>query len=569
MDSFKQLQRKSNVGSAPTASSVSHLRSSRQLASVSTPGLMQAHSDTQARLKYSLANIGLFDQTHLPEQPEKRMRIVKGRGRPLDRNFLHGLEQELGTQLSHVRVHTDAEADNLARSVNAEAFTTGTDIFFREGMYQPATPNGLHTLAHEVTHVVQQARGPVEGKPVADGVSISDPNDQFEQEAQASANRISMQKLVPQAIAGGFGPATRSQHSHLVTTNQPLSFKRYNAQAMQGQPSSASAHEVHRPVPIQRVLWTTKARRNRISSVQEFMTKFDQKELPERTKKLIQKQIDSKDNYYAGDLNLQIGLKKLGGPVTEEETQRVGYGVLANLPREKRTARVTPTKEETSLPQINPVEEIDPEANIYKPIQTPQLLNDFGVHFPDAANLLYGNQPAYDLLRETETVGATFGGPSEQSPTKDTRAYTTSNNEVFIPQSEKDPVKNLGDFLFELNNARNRPDFAQIEQEASQGTLNEDDYVQRVADVETDAVLRSGEIYSQVKTSNNLPSTYDNEFYLSDYETVNQSGDPVAARKQLAQELLKRPYPPNYPHKTPEDRYRDQYRRNFSGNVQP
>jgi hypothetical protein len=208
--------------------------------------------------------------------------------------------------------------------------------------------------------------------------------------------------------------------------------------------------------------------------------------------------------------------------------------------------------------------ESDPEANLYKPIQTPKLLNEFNAHFPAAADFLYDNKPAYDLLKEAETVGATFGGPSEQSPNKDTRPYTTNQNVVYVPQSEQDPIKNMGDFLFELNNAKNKPDFAQIEQEASQGTLNEDDYIQRVADVETGAVLRSGEIYSQVKSSRKLPSTYDNEFYLSDYEKVQQSSDRVAAREQLAQELLKRPYPQGYQHATPEERYREQFQRNFA-----
>src|SRR5262245_23671868 len=50
------------------------------------------------------------------------------------------LEGALGVELSGVRVHTDKEADELCRDVNAIAFTSGQDIFFRQGKYEPATP---------------------------------------------------------------------------------------------------------------------------------------------------------------------------------------------------------------------------------------------------------------------------------------------------------------------------------------------------------------------------------------------------------------------------------------------
>jgi hypothetical protein len=71
------------------------------------------------------------------------------------------LEAGLGADLSSVRVHTGGEADHLARSVDAVAFTTGSAIFFRSGAYNPGTSVGLHLLAHEATHTMQQAAGPV------------------------------------------------------------------------------------------------------------------------------------------------------------------------------------------------------------------------------------------------------------------------------------------------------------------------------------------------------------------------------------------------------------------------
>src|SRR5207248_683463 len=96
----------------------------------------------------------------------------------------------LGADLSGVRVHTDPEADHLARSVDATAFTSGSDIFFRQGAYEPGSSAGMKTLAHEAAHTVQQASGPVEGTPSAGGVSISDPGDRFERAADQAAHDI-------------------------------------------------------------------------------------------------------------------------------------------------------------------------------------------------------------------------------------------------------------------------------------------------------------------------------------------------------------------------------------------
>src|SRR5205814_9311657 len=62
-----------------------------------------------------------------------------------------------GIDFSNVRVHSDAKADTLNRSLNAKAFTLGHDIFFSRGAYQPGSVGGNRLLAHELTHVVQQS----------------------------------------------------------------------------------------------------------------------------------------------------------------------------------------------------------------------------------------------------------------------------------------------------------------------------------------------------------------------------------------------------------------------------
>src|SRR5690606_28399604 len=56
-------------------------------------------------------------------------------------------------------IHDNSEANNLSKALNAKAFTSGNDIFFNEGMYNPESGQGQHLLAHELTHTIQQKKG--------------------------------------------------------------------------------------------------------------------------------------------------------------------------------------------------------------------------------------------------------------------------------------------------------------------------------------------------------------------------------------------------------------------------
>lgn len=125
------------------------------------------------------------------EEPSPVHDVVgRGGGEPLDAGTRAAMESHLGHDFGGVRVHTDAAASDSARAVNAQAYTVGNDIVFQSGRYDPASTAGQHMLAHELTHVVQQSTGPVDGTPAAGGIQISDPSDRFEQEAQRTADRV-------------------------------------------------------------------------------------------------------------------------------------------------------------------------------------------------------------------------------------------------------------------------------------------------------------------------------------------------------------------------------------------
>ncbi|WP_233218840.1 eCIS core domain-containing protein [Deinococcus arcticus] len=121
----------------------------------------------------------------------QRIQARRGAGNPLPESIRRHLEQGLNHDLSRVRIHDDAEADKLAKSVNAIAFATGADIFFQAGRFNPNTQSGLELLAHEVTHTVQQRQGRV-----APGV---DPDASLEAEAREKGQQLS-QMAHPQTV---------------------------------------------------------------------------------------------------------------------------------------------------------------------------------------------------------------------------------------------------------------------------------------------------------------------------------------------------------------------------------
>ena len=84
----------------------------------------------------------------------------KSSGQPLDPATREEMESRLGHDFSRVRVHADGAAAARAASAGARAFTVDADVTFAQGRFAPQTSEGRGLLAHELTHVVQQAREP-------------------------------------------------------------------------------------------------------------------------------------------------------------------------------------------------------------------------------------------------------------------------------------------------------------------------------------------------------------------------------------------------------------------------
>ncbi|MFD4632728.1 DUF4157 domain-containing protein [Streptomyces sp. NPDC058284] len=110
--------------------------------------------------------------------------VLRSGGRPLDPATRTDMEARLGADFSDVRVHDDSAAKSSAAEVGARAYTSGSHVVIGDGGAD------RHTLAHELTHVIQQRQGPVAGTDHGNGLRVSDPSDRFEREAEANAHRV-------------------------------------------------------------------------------------------------------------------------------------------------------------------------------------------------------------------------------------------------------------------------------------------------------------------------------------------------------------------------------------------
>ncbi len=87
---------------------------------------------------------------------ENYLENISGSGASLSKEVRNFYEPRFGYDFSNVKVHTDRVASKSAQSINALAYTSGSDIVFNTGQYSPGSDRGRRLLGHELTHVVQQ-----------------------------------------------------------------------------------------------------------------------------------------------------------------------------------------------------------------------------------------------------------------------------------------------------------------------------------------------------------------------------------------------------------------------------
>ncbi|MEW6233433.1 MAG: DUF4157 domain-containing protein, partial [Chloroflexota bacterium] len=165
---YDQLKQAAVPEDSQANQAISVLPRAEQASLLNSPGLLSAQKDEAIlelqqtygnRYVQRLAEAGREAADTPNEDIISRIGAQRGSGKPLEPEVRSQMETGLGCDFSQVRTHTDTEANKLCRELNAKAFTTGKDIFFKEGGYQPASRGSRQLLTHELTHVMQQESG--------------------------------------------------------------------------------------------------------------------------------------------------------------------------------------------------------------------------------------------------------------------------------------------------------------------------------------------------------------------------------------------------------------------------
>ncbi|MFI2026519.1 eCIS core domain-containing protein [Streptomyces buecherae] len=174
--------------------------------------------------------------------------VLRTGGRPLDEATRTDMEARMGADFSDVRIHSDSAARASAAEIGARAYTSGNHIVIGN------SGTDQHTLAHELTHVIQQRRGPVSGTDNGAGLKVSDPSDRFEREAEANATRVMR------------APAAHTAH-------------------LAGEPAPVTAGASRAPEVVQRAVYTDSQGNNYTTA--DFFPGGEQRERPERVEVIV------------------------------------------------------------------------------------------------------------------------------------------------------------------------------------------------------------------------------------------------------------------------------------------
>ena len=210
---FEKINHSHSAWNSPSKGSRKNERSLPSAPANQKSSLLQMqrqHGNQYVQRFLQLARSAESDGDVLPDT-ERAIESSRSGGQSLDSGVQTQMGKALNADFSGVRVHTDAGADGLNQSLSARAFTTGRDIYFRQGEYNPGSSSGRELLAHELTHVVQQNPDKVQTKSDDDGsqggcacggaasgpqmkLSVSQPGDLYEQEADRVASAVMHQE---------------------------------------------------------------------------------------------------------------------------------------------------------------------------------------------------------------------------------------------------------------------------------------------------------------------------------------------------------------------------------------
>ena len=192
-------------------------------------------------------------ELNLSKSPDETLIRPGSSGQPLDEQTRDFMESRFGRDFSAVQIHADEKAAASARILDADAYTTGRDIYFASGKYAPTSSEGRHLIAHELTHTLQQreASGALaRASEHRSGVVIGREDDPLEREAEQTAEQVIAGANAHSALSSQFtaknlvqarpaqGPIQRKSNEkpiyvpYQIHVNKPMTRQEFQAAAM-------------------------------------------------------------------------------------------------------------------------------------------------------------------------------------------------------------------------------------------------------------------------------------------------------------------------------------------------
>lgn len=112
------------------------------------------------------------------------------RGSTLPKDVRRRVEPLFKSDFAGVRVHDDRQSHQAAAAMGARAYTSGQDIHFAAGEYRPQDQGGLHLLAHELSHTIQQGEAGAAAQSAPQAFRVGAASSGLEREADRAADQV-------------------------------------------------------------------------------------------------------------------------------------------------------------------------------------------------------------------------------------------------------------------------------------------------------------------------------------------------------------------------------------------
>ncbi len=136
-------------------------------------------------------------ETHGSNELDNYVSTLSSSGQSLPESSRSFFEPRVGQDFSNVKIHTDSVAAKSAQSINALAYTTGNNIVFNQGQYSTNTESGQRLMAHELTHVVQQGRKPIQPMVQRDPMQPNQQNANMSEAEEQQRLRCNIKRTEP------------------------------------------------------------------------------------------------------------------------------------------------------------------------------------------------------------------------------------------------------------------------------------------------------------------------------------------------------------------------------------